>query len=333
MPRLVQFVEKRGSAGQRLRVFLVQRAVGTEARHIERRQKLELPPCAPMPHRPKRRRRGRRPSAPAPARPTDRSIFSPSPIPLSRFSGWRFVRRALASAAHSIAQRRVPCAPGRPLSLMTFYPPGWECQAGRAFAAVRGRTRRRGGLRNAFTNFVAYAAGSDARRTFRRVPAAEARRPAPEALRGQARGTLGGWKVVGCLRGRLWGEPPGEPPGVTPRPCGARRAALALKNASLFICFFRCISSLFPLFAVLNNICPARTCTGRIGTSPSLLANRLQWPSAQRHHRTDAKSIGAALELLLSALTSSEARLTVAGERAPDRRRSSVRPPPRLPCP
>ena len=147
----------------------------------------------------------------------------------------------------------------------------------------------------------------------------------------------GGWKVVGCLRGRLWGEPPGEPPGVTPRPCGARRAALALKNASLLICFFRCISSLFPLFAVLNNICPARTFTGRIGTSPSLLANRLQWPSAQRHHRTDAKSIGAALELplsaLLSALTSSEARLTVAGERAPDRRRSSVRPPPRLPCP
>ena len=216
-------------------------------------------------------------------------------------------------------------------------PPGWECQAGRAFAAVRGRTRRRGGLRNAFTNFVAYAAGSDARRTFHRFPAAEARRPAPEALRGQARGTLGGWKVVGCLRGRLWGEPPGEPPGVTPRPCGARRAALALKNASLLICFFRCISSLFPLFAVLNNICPARTFTGRIGTSPSLLANRLQWPSAQRHHRTDAKSIGAALELplsaLLSALTSSEARLTVAGERAPDRRRSSVRPPPRLPCP
>ena len=202
------------------------------------------------------------PAAPAPARPTDRSIFSPSPIPLSRFSGWRFVRRALASAAHSIAQRRVPCAPGRPLSLMTFYPPGWECQAGRAFAAVRGRTRRRGGLRNAFTNFVAYAAGSDARRTFRRVPAAEARRPAPEALRGQARGTLGGWKVLGCLRGRLWGRPPGRPPGVTPRPCGARRAALALKNASLLICFFRCISSLFPLFAVLNNIC-------RRGRSPA----------------------------------------------------------------
>ena len=85
-----------------------------------------------MPRRPKRRRRGRRPSAPAPARPTDRSIFSPSPIPLSRLSGWRFVRRALASAAHSIAQRRVPCAPGRPLSLMTFYPPGGNVkQAGR----------------------------------------------------------------------------------------------------------------------------------------------------------------------------------------------------------
>ena len=157
------------------------------------------------------------------------------------------------------------------------------------------------------------------------------------ASRAGARNFGGGWKVVGCLRGRLWGRPPGRPPGGTPRPCGARRAALALKNASLLICFFRCISSLFPLFAVLNNICPARTFTGRIGTSPSLLANRLQWPSAQRHHRTDAKSIGAALELplsaLLSALTSSEARLTVAGERAPDRRRSSVRPPPRLPCP
>ena len=107
----------------------------------------------------------------------------------------------MASAAHSIAQRRVPCAPGRPLSLMTFYPPGWECQAGRAFAAVRGRTRRRGGLRNAFTNFVAYAAGSDARRTFRRFPA-------PEALRGQARGALGGG-----LEGR--GMPSGKALGRT----------------------------------------------------------------------------------------------------------------------
>ena len=244
-----------------------------------------------MPRRPKRRRRGRRPSAPAPARPTDRSIFSPSPIPLSRLSGWRFVRRALASAAHSIAQRRVPRAPGRPLSLMTFYPPGWECQAGRAFAAVRGRTRRRGGLRNAFTNFVAYAAGSDARRTFRRVPAAEARRPAPEALRGQARGTLGGWKVLGCLRGRLWGRPPG----VAPRPCGARRDAPALKMPAFS--YAPCISRPFPLFSLPSSICPARTFTGRTGTAPPVLASRLQWPPAQRHHRTDAKSIGTSLEL------------------------------------
>ena len=58
-----------------------------------------------------------------------------------------------------------------------------------------------------------------------------------------------------------------------------------------------CISRPFPLFSLPSSICPARTFTGRTGTAPPVLASRLQWPPAQRHHRTDAKSIGASLEL------------------------------------